>query len=257
MKLFRVLLHPFPRVRKLIDLMYLVYARCYSRVFFDLRTVRGWAVFPHVRLYSFVISKLRKDIEFVGKSSLWINPSTRLIMHNSRIVIQDGAFMIGLYVGGVMGGEYDPKRDNCRINLHNSVILSIGNVSLTPGCRIVAIDGELVIRRGTMINGPTSIFVRKKVEIGEYCIFARGVTIMDTDWHKHAVGEEKPKENAREVIIQDRCWIGQNAMILKGVKIGEGSIVAANSVVTRDVPPRTMVAGNPARVIKENVVWEL
>jgi len=54
--------------------------------------------------------------------------------------------MIGLYVGGVMGGEFDPKRDNCRINLHNSVILSIGNVSLTPGCRIVAIDGEFPMK---------------------------------------------------------------------------------------------------------------
>ena len=54
----------------------------------------------------------------------------------------------------------------------------------------------------------------------------------------------------RPVFIEDNCWIGQNAAILKGVTIGQGSIVGANSVVTHDVPSHSVVAGNPARIIK-------
>jgi acetyltransferase-like isoleucine patch superfamily enzyme len=51
-------------------------------------------------------------------------------------------------------------------------------------------------------------------------------------------------------MIEDKVWIGMDALILKGVTIGEGSVVAARSVVTKDVPPYSLVAGNPARVVK-------
>jgi len=206
------------------------------------------------RLYSFVLCKLRKDIEFVGESRLCIHPSTRLIMNSSRIVIEDGLLSIGI---PYLLMEFDAKKDNCRINLTNSLIRIIGKVCLYPGCRILAVGGLLVVRNGTIMNGAVNIFINRKVEIGEHCLFARGVTVTDSDWHKHAIGSEKPKEMIKEVIIEDHCWIGQNAIILKGVTIGEGAVVGAHSVVTRDVPPRTMVAGNPARVLKENVVWEL
>lgn len=54
-----------------------------------------------------------------------------------------------------------------------------------------------------------------------------------------------------EIIIKDDAWIGSNATVIKGVTIGEGSVVAAGSVVTKDVPPYTIVGGNPAKVIKE------
>ena len=57
------------------------------------------------------------------------------------------------------------------------------------------------------------------------------------------------------ITIGDRVWIGCRAIILAGVTIGEGSVVAAGSVVTRDVPPGTLVAGNPAKVIRETGPW--
>ena len=79
---------------------------------------------------------------------------------------------------------------------------------------------------------------------------------MDCDLHKHAVSGEKPEDVSKRVIIGDHCWIGHNVTILKGVTIGEGSIIGARSVVTRDVEARTMVVGVPARKIKENVIWE-
>jgi acetyltransferase-like isoleucine patch superfamily enzyme len=53
------------------------------------------------------------------------------------------------------------------------------------------------------------------------------------------------------VVIEDKVWIGFNVIILKGVRVGEGAVVAAGSVVTKDVPPYCVVAGNPAHVVKE------
>lgn len=191
----------------------------------------------------------------MGKSRLYIHPSTNLIMSKSKIVVQDGTLQLGaryLY----LAGAYDVTKDNCRVHLYNSVMHTIGDVAFYPGCRIQALDGTLVVRNGTIVNAPTYIFVRRKVEIGEHCILARNVTIMDSDWHGLAIGDEKPKETIKEVVIKDHCWIGVNATILKGVTVGEGAMVGANSVVTKDVEPRTMVAGNPARVIIRNIVWE-
>lgn len=76
--------------------------------------------------------------------------------------------------------------------------------------------------------------------------------IRDSDNHTiHYDGFEKSKP----IIIGNHVWIGMRATILKGVTIGDGAIIAAGAVVTKDVPARCLVAGVPARVIKENIEW--
>jgi acetyltransferase-like isoleucine patch superfamily enzyme len=117
-------------------------------------------------------------------------------------------------------------------------------------------SAHVVIGNGTVINGPTNIVSKAGVRIGGNCQIAMNTMIMDCALHKHAIAGEKPEDLAKEVIIKDHCWIGHNVTILKGVTIGEGSIVGAHSVVTKDVEARTIVAGVPARKIKENVIWE-
>jgi acetyltransferase-like isoleucine patch superfamily enzyme len=75
--------------------------------------------------------------------------------------------------------------------------------------------------------------------------------MMDCDLHKNAITCENVEDIPKEIIIKDHCWIGHNVTILKGVTIGEGSIVGAHSIVTKDVEARTMVAGGTARKIGE------
>jgi acetyltransferase-like isoleucine patch superfamily enzyme len=93
----------------------------------------------------------------------------------------------------------------------------------------------------------------ESVKIGNHVLIASNVLITDSD---HVIEPEgivvtkNKKLKTKPVEIGDGCWIGQNAVILKGVKIGSCCIIGANSVVTRDVPERTVVAGNPARIIK-------
>ncbi len=97
-------------------------------------------------------------------------------------------------------------------------------------------------------------------------MIAGGVTIADSDFHPIApaarladtialspVGnrQRRPLVSTKPVIIEDDVWIGYNATILKGARVGAGSIVAPGSLVIEDVPPMSEVAGNPARIVKE------
>lgn len=188
-------------------------------------------------------------IDLIGKAGVRIHPSTSLGFRDSRIIIENGYLSVG----------YDPllgTKGACGIGLDNSTLRIMGSVELRPMVAIWAVDAHVAIGNGTVINGPTSIISRAGVKIGAYCHIAMNTVILDCDMHKHAIAGEMPEDIAKEIIIKDHCWIGHNVTILKGVTIGEGSIVGAHSVVTKDVEPRTMVAGVPARKIKENVIWE-
>lgn len=93
----------------------------------------------------------------------------------------------------------------------------------------------------------------QSVTIGDNVLIASNVLITDSDHIVDPSGlpvTRNPNFITRPVLIEPNCWIGQNAVILKGVTVGHHSIIGANSVVTRDVPPCSIAAGNPARVIK-------
>lgn len=103
-----------------------------------------------------------------------------------------------------------------------------------------------------------SIRSSASVTIGNDCLLASGVSITDYDGHpldalRRRAGHRTPPHGIRPVIIGDDVWIGQGAIVLKGVTIGSRSVVGAGSVVVRDVPSDCVVAGNPARVVKRLV----
>jgi acetyltransferase-like isoleucine patch superfamily enzyme len=77
---------------------------------------------------------------------------------------------------------------------------------------------------------------------------------MDTDFHE-LVQDGRPWRDRASVRIGDHVWIGAQVTILRGVTIGDGAVVGAGSVVTRDVPARVLVRGNPAAVVREDVIW--
>ncbi len=111
-------------------------------------------------------------------------------------------------------------------------------------------DAEILIGSNSYLNG-LRVSCRKKVRIGKWCIFA-DVRITDTDQHSvlpNRWSTDVPIES-RPVIIEDNVWVGLATIIIKGVTIGTNSVVAAGSVVTRDVPPNCVVGGNPASIIK-------
>jgi acetyltransferase-like isoleucine patch superfamily enzyme len=106
--------------------------------------------------------------------------------------------------------------------------------------------------RGVFINWDTKVMAHERVTIGPWCSISWNVSIMDSDFHKiNGVGRPEP------VAIGEHVWIGAHALVLKGVQIGDGAVVAAGSLVTRDVPARALVAGSPATVRRTEIEWEL
>ena len=112
---------------------------------------------------------------------------------------------------------------------------------------------KIVIGDGCMILYRFQCNAAQSVRIGRNVLIASNVLITDSDHVVEPGGVPVTKSHrfvTRPVCIEDHCWLGQNAVILKGVTIGHDSIVGANSTVTHDVPPYSVAAGNPARIIK-------
>lgn len=114
---------------------------------------------------------------------------------------------------------------------------------------------ELVIGDGSFVGHGCGFHIGSAVRVGRHCLLAGGVQVFDLDGHSlsaadRRAGQPTPADDVHPVEIGDDAWVGSGALILKGVKVGERSVVAARSVVTRDVPPDTIVAGNPARVVR-------
>lgn len=122
------------------------------------------------------------------------------------------------------------------------------NCQFYGGVRFEIGKGAVVrIGNGTYLNRNTLVVSNKLIEIGRACRIAWDVIIMDTDLHSVDGGIMENKS----IIIEDDVWIGCRSIILKGVHIGKGAIIAAGSVVTKDVPSRAVVGGVPARTIYE------
>ncbi len=114
---------------------------------------------------------------------------------------------------------------------------------------------ELIIGNGTFIGHDVSLRAAKAILVGAHCLIAGGVIIADYDGHpldavQRRAGAKNDERDIRPVVIGDDVWIGAGAVILKGVTIGSRSVVGAKAVVTKDVLPDTVVAGNPAVVVK-------
>ncbi len=127
-----------------------------------------------------------------------------------------------------------------------------GEFSIYTGCSVsVHSGGRLTLGSGYINNGLV-LECYDEIVIGHDVMIARGVTILDRDLHSiHG-----NKKDSAPIRIGNHVWCGLNATILKGVTIGDGAVIAAGAVVTRDVPAKALVGGVPARVIKENVSWE-
>ena len=145
--------------------------------------------------------------------------------------------------------------------------LRLGNhVSCYAGCSFaLGVNGSASVGDFTLLNGAI-VMAEERIEIGSHCLVSWNVGIADSDFHPLEPAQRlidaqalapfyqdrppRPKLETRPVKISDNVWIGMHAIILKGVTIGENSVVAAGAVVVKSVPPNCVVAGNPAVVVK-------
>lgn len=110
-------------------------------------------------------------------------------------------------------------------------------------------QGKIMIGDYCLIAPGVKISSGASIRIGDNCMLAANVSITDSDWHG-VYNRIRPFRCTKPVDIGNNVWIGESAMILKGVQIGENSIIGAGSVVTKSIPANVIAAGNPARVVK-------
>lgn len=166
------------------------------------------------------------------------------------------------YTQSGTGLEISP-RSECRAD-------TPGNITLGNHCRVYGTlesqgSGKIQIGNNCCIYNDSIIGSVDSITIGDCVMISNRVHIYDNN--NHPISPSVRREmcmgdfdgepwrwayaDHAPIVIEDDVWIGEYAAVLKGVTIGRGSIVASHAVVTKDVPPYTIVAGNPARVVKE------
>jgi acetyltransferase-like isoleucine patch superfamily enzyme len=156
--------------------------------------------------------------------------------------------------------------DNVAINAFSEDGVQIGrNVTIKSGAVIVCsgvIRNKgvgLTIGNGSAIGTFSYLAAQGGIQIGNDVIMGPGVMIFSEN-HNYSDGEMPIKnqgETRSKVVIEDDCWIGAGVIILKGVRIGKGSVIAAGSVVKRNVPANSLMAGSPTRRIRDRVEAEI
>ncbi|MDF5733197.1 MAG: acyltransferase [Rhizonema sp. PD38] len=170
-----------------------------------------------------------------------------------------------------IGNRFSPN-----VKVHTSSKLNLLKLRLKPRCLVVIEEesqvlGSLIFDRenasisiGKRVFITGSVIASQNIEIGDDVLISWGTTIVDHNSHSISFSDRKKDAvdwmagkkdwthvKIAPVKISSKVWIGFNSIILKGVTIGEGAVIGAGSVVTKDVPAWTIVAGNPARIIRE------
>jgi acetyltransferase-like isoleucine patch superfamily enzyme len=133
--------------------------------------------------------------------------------------------------------------ENSELNVDDFRVMSGSTIHVHKGAKLTIGSGYA--------NYNVEIYCFKDIQIGYGVALSHHVTIRDSDNHQLS-GQ---KEVSLPIKIGDHVWIGMNSIILKGVSIGDGAVVAAGTVVTHDVPAHALVAGVPAKVIRTDVKW--
>ena len=141
------------------------------------------------------------------------------------------------------------------------IIVNLGRMSIGSRVQLVSTaaklelvtfpGGTLEVGERTLLNYGGSIAAAESVRIGARCLIGTHAIIMDNDFHRIEPERRLEWPESRPIVIEDNVWLGARVTVLGGVTIGEGSCIAAGSVVIDDVPPRSLAAGIPARVIRK------
>ncbi len=163
---------------------------------------------------------IRPHLEHLGTGFNFVKP-WNVELFGSPIILGDHVNVIARSDSNVRLTIWSSRNDQKGITVGDYCLLS-------PGVRISA---------------------TREVSIGDNCMLANGAYLTDSDWH--GVYNRITPGKIAPVRLADNVWIGDSAVVCKGVTIGENSVIGAGSVVVSDVPPNTVAAGNPATVVKQ------
>jgi len=204
------------------------------------------------------------DYKYLNFKNLYNNffiPGERI---NNSLIIQFGRFYINVHKNSKINIKRGylffnkPARvkepfigmlemqENSSINVNNTSVFQ-------AGAHIILMKNAILNLGGVYVNRYVRIRCFSKIEIGNNTVISENVAIWDSDAHQTI---KKDHLSPKPVVIGNDVWIGTNVTILKGVRIGDGAIIAAGSLVNKDIPEKCLAAGIPAKVVSENVGWK-
>ena len=198
------------------------------------------SILKTLKVYFQTISKSRNIVIVNRKTTCVIHKSAKFYLERGKLSINKSWVRANPFHSLLFMGE-------------NAKIKVKGSFDIYSGAKIyVNKNAELYLGSG-YINSNLNLSCFEKIEIGENVVISENVTIRDSDDHQ-IIGSDK--KYTLPIKVGNHVWIGMNATILKGVTVGDGAIIAAGAVVTRDVPAESLVGGVPAKVIKNSVKWK-
>lgn len=193
--------------------------------------------------------KLNTISDIVNNKAILPTPYCCVLIEKRAKVIKDGNLLLGWK-------KFPKSKLETRLLVNDGGTLEIlGHTTIGYGADIeVFPGGKLTFKGGGGTNINTTIICAEKIEIGKDVMIGRNVTIRDNNGN-HFINRAGYK-NSRPVIIGDKVWLCEGCTIMPGVKIGDGAIVGAHAFVTQNVPAHTVVSGNPAVIVDEDVLWK-
>ena len=142
---------------------------------------------------------------------------------NHQLIIEEGCV--------IKSGVFWFEDSNCMIQIHKNTTIEESHLS-------AAEDGRRLI-------------------IGEDCMLSRGISVSTTDSHSIiSLSENRRTNYGADIVIGNHVWVGKDVSINKGVTVGNDSVLAGHSVITKDVPCNSIVAGSPARIVRSGITWD-
>ena len=193
------------------------------------------------------ISYTPKISELINSNKLKVHPKVNINISDKSSLILNSSLEIGRAYEG------QPCSDTSLRIFENATLLVQNDFKIHTGANITVYPNAMLKLGSGYINHNVKIDCNTSITIGNHVFIASDVIIKDVDGH---IINNKSENESKPIIIEDNVRIADRAIILKGVTIGSGSVVAEGSVVNKDVPKNCMVAGVPAKVKKENIEWD-
>lgn len=175
-----------------------------------------------------------------GKCGFSIHKTAKINLNNGHLALNRYITKKDPFVGNI------EMYENAEINAQSTFFFH-------SGCDIMVFKNATLNLGSGYINRYAKIRCYSSITIGNEVVISENFSVWDSDAHAIAGNEQNM---IQPIVIGNKVWIGTNVTVLKGVTIGDGAIIASGSVVTKSIPANCLAAGIPAKVIKEQVVWQ-
>jgi acetyltransferase-like isoleucine patch superfamily enzyme len=200
----------------------------------------------------------QSDASFIYLILYWIGAKLRkkeILLHHKTIIkgFRNIKSKGRLYIG-IDDVGFTHSKDQTFLNIRGNLIIQ-GNTIIGKGCRFDVGENAVVeIGRNSVIRPFTDVIIQHGLKIGERCAISWHCQFLDEDFHEISY-EGRNETIDKQIIVGDEVWIGNHVSIYKGSVIGNRSVIASNSVIKGKFDEENvLIAGNPAKIIKRNII---